>query len=459
MLAGGGLALVAVLVTNLLAIGGMATFLQIRSVQLIDSDRLVRVARLTGGEPKVRTTPFTTGEDGVVVVLRPDGEVLDRLGLTAAGFAVPSPAEVRSFAADGQFRFFGGFAYFGVVDLLEDGRFVITARSLSGQLRAAWWLVCALGVLDVLTCALVVWGTAAHARRVLRPLERMAETAGRIAAGDLALRVEQDGVPTEVAQLGRAMNRMLAHIEHSFVRLSELDERLRRFVADAGHELRTPLTVMIGYLQLLRLGMLSEPAARRRAIEQVEGEARRLEALADQLLLLSRLDESDLPVCGPVDLDALVREVVGAVCAAHPEFPLEYHCTSTPPVIHGDESSLRQVLACLLANIRIHTPPGTASGVRVGHQPPDVVVDVVDEGPGIPAVARTQVFERFFRGDAARRRPRDLPDEQGRGLGLSVVHAVVTAHGGTVVVQPSDRGTWIRIRIPASPGASATIPE
>jgi two-component system OmpR family sensor kinase len=116
-------------------------------------------------------------------------------------------------------------------------------------------------------------------------------------------------------------------------------------------------------------------------------------------------------------------------------------------VVVGDDHRLRQVLANLLSNARLHTPAGTSVTVRVARRGTDVVLDVVDDGPGIPADLRDRLFERFVRGDASRNRAAGST-----GLGLSIAHAVVTAHGGTLTVGgTAGGGTTFTVRLPAAP--------
>jgi two-component system OmpR family sensor kinase len=449
VLTGGLMALVTVLAMNVLAVGGFVIYQQLRNRRLIDTNRLYQVARLAGGH-QASPNLVNTDEDGVVLVVQPGGAVLDRLGVHAAAFPAPGPAVLRAAAEDGRYRFFGWF--YGVVDRVEDGRFVITARALGGQIAVAARMAGAMAVLDVVVCALAMVLAASLFRRTLRPLESFAGTVARVTAGEPGGRVDLAGVPAEVRQLGTAMNRMLARLEASFARLSETDDRLRRFVSDAGHELRTPLTVIIGYAQLLRLGVLADHAAREHAMVEVEREARRLTALADHLLLLARIDEGRPDSPAPVELDVLCREVVETSRAAYPDHVVAYRCEGEPPVVCGDGPWLQQAVSCLLANVGMHTPAGTRAEVVLGTEGGDAVLDVVDDGPGIEEADRPRVFERFFRCDEARRRP---PDQRSAGLGLSIVQSVVTACGGTVEVRPSERGTWIRVRLPLLPGSAS----
>lgn len=179
--------------------------------------------------------------------------------------------------------------------------------------------------------------------------------------------------------------------------------------------------------------------------------------LVDDLLLLARLDANTDAERAldrePVDLEVLAGDAVTDLRAVDPTRPVSLDAEHVTVV--GDESRLRQVIANLLNNARQHTPPGTAVHVRVAR---DVVtggaiLDVVDDGPGIPDDLASHVFERFWRADAARGRA-----QGGAGLGLSIVAAVVEAHGGTVTVE-SPSGSGARFRVTMPPGGPETAPN
>ncbi|MBV8942495.1 MAG: HAMP domain-containing histidine kinase, partial [Solirubrobacterales bacterium] len=167
--------------------------------------------------------------------------------------------------------------------------FLVEALVIAGILAAlaalSWWVV----------------------RLGLRPLDRIANTAGAIAAGDLSQRVTPANPHTEVGRLGLALNAMLAQIEHAFHEQEASENRLRRFLADASHELRTPLAAIRGYAELFRLGAASDPDETEAAMGRIEDEAKRMGALVENLLTLARLDQMPQPAREPVDLAELVR--------------------------------------------------------------------------------------------------------------------------------------------------------
>ncbi|SHN13802.1 sensor histidine kinase [Cryptosporangium aurantiacum] len=284
-------------------------------------------------------------------------------------------------------------------------------------------------------------------RVALRPLDEIATTAAAIGAGDLSSRVATADARTEVGRLGRALNAMLGQIEAAFAARRRSEDRLRRFVADASHELRTPIATVRGYAELFRRGASSRPDDLADVLLRIESEATRMGHLVDELLLLARLDQGRPLSSEPVDLVALVDRAVADAGAVDADRQITVE-TDGAVLVNGDPERLRQVLDNLLANVRLHTPPGTPAIVRVVTERAAAVVEVSDAGPGIPADLRERVFERFFRGADAVRSASD----GGSGLGLSIVVAVVEAHGGRVSAETASAGgARIRIELPRSP--------
>ncbi|MGY4644003.1 ATP-binding protein [Cellulomonas sp. URHB0016] len=279
-------------------------------------------------------------------------------------------------------------------------------------------------------------------RRELRPLDRVAGTATRVAGlpldrGEVVLadRVDaRDTDPaTEVGQVGAALNRLLRHVESALAARQESESQVRQFVADASHELRTPLASIRGYAELVRRLPDDVPASALQAMSRVESESERMTGLVEDMLLLARLDAGRPLAADDVDVAVLAIDAVTDAHAAGPDhrWNLDLPAPDDGPdlVVTGDEDRLRQVLANLVSNARVHTPAGTTVTVRVRRSRDDVVVQVVDDGPGIPPDLRARVFDRFARGEASRVR-----NGGSTGLGLAIAHAVVTAHGGTLDV-------------------------
>ncbi|WSJ01963.1 HAMP domain-containing histidine kinase [Nocardia sp. NBC_01329] len=289
-------------------------------------------------------------------------------------------------------------------------------------------------------------------RRSLRRLVEVEETAADIAAGDLHRRVPMGGTNTEVDRLAQSLNSMLAQIQRGFAATEaseeaarRSEEKMRRFVADASHELRTPLTTIKGFAELYRQGATGDTDM---LLDRIERESKRMGLLVEDLLMLARLDAERPVEYAPVDLLALTSDAVHsarAVATAQgrrdPEHTIRFEVqpgTGTAEV-PGDAARIRQVLANLLNNALVHTPLDATVTVRLTPDRDYVQLDVSDTGPGMAPDQASRVFERFYRADDSRSR-----GSGGSGLGLSIVQALVAAHGGSVDVH-------------SEPGAGATF--
>lgn len=263
----------------------------------------------------------------------------------------------------------------------------------------------------------------------MKPLEAVEETAEKIAAGDLSARLENVGPDTEVGRLSASLNTMLGQIEESFALRTESEDKLRRFVADASHELRTPLTAIRGFAELHRQGAVPEGAKTKELISRIEQESIRMGALVEDLLLLARLDQSRQMEFKPVDLVHVIEETVASATAAGPAHPITVVMPNELYTL-GDSDRIYQVFTNLLANARIHTPTGTAITITARNEEDGAYITVTDNGPGLSEANQKKIFERFFRADPSRQRN----STEGSGLGLSIVDAVMAAHGGKIEV-------------------------
>ena len=278
----------------------------------------------------------------------------------------------------------------------------------------------------------------------LRPLERIGRTASEIAGGDLSRRVSPADQRTEVGRLGRSLNEMLGQIEQAFSDRQASEDQLRRFLADASHELRTPLASIRGYAELFRLGAADDPATLQRAMSRIEAEAARMGVLVEDLLVLAALDQAPDRPRTAVDLRELADHAVSdtRVMASDRDVTLD---TAGPVAVLGDPDQLRQLLANLLRNAVIHTPAGSPIEIAVTAADGRAHIRIRDHGPGIPTDAGEQLFERFWRTEHGRARGRG-----GAGLGLSIVKAIVVAHGGTVTATNApDGGAIFEVQLPA----------
>jgi two-component system OmpR family sensor kinase len=364
--------------------------------------------------------------------------------LPSAGLDKPSAA----FTVEGS----GGVSQYRVIDWPEDsfgGDFVVFAVPLTemqltlSQLAQKELLIGLVVILTMAILALLI------IRIGLRPLRRMGSVARDIAAGDLTKRVEPATPMTEIGQLGLALNSMLSQIEAAFAERTESNNRLRRFIADASHELRTPLTSIRGYSEMLRRGANESPTDAELARRRIEEESVRMSTLVDDMLLIARLDQGRPLERKPVDLQTIATDAADDARAVAPQREI----TLTAPgsvVVEGDDLRLRQVVGNLVRNALVHTPAQTSIEIGVSTDNGTGRMSVIDHGPGLEAKEMDHIFEPFYRADPSRSR-----DSGGAGLGLSIVSAVVSAHGGKVnVKETSGGGVTFEVELPlaSSPG-------
>jgi signal transduction histidine kinase len=295
------------------------------------------------------------------------------------------------------------------------------------------------GGLALIVALVVGYGAARLFAGRIRRLER---AAGRIAGGHFDEPVA-DRSSDELGELSRAFDRMR-------IRLAGLDHARREFVANASHELRTPLFSLGGFLELMEDEELDE-ATRREFLDTMAGQVRRLTKLADDLLDLSRLDAGRLQVeTQPVDLGELagsaVEEFAGVALAS--EHPLEY-AANGGAAARGDPQRVMQIVRILLDNALAHTPPGTPVEVAVRRADGRAEISVADDGPGIKDEDRSELFERFYRGESTK--------ASGSGLGLAIARELAELMGGRIELESKPGRTVFSLVLPA--GELAREPE
>ncbi|MCB8971385.1 MAG: HAMP domain-containing histidine kinase [Solirubrobacterales bacterium] len=379
-----------------------------------------------------------------------DGEVLDSqtIGDSDAEPELPetvtAPADGTAgdpFDADSDA---GGTGFRAVARATPSGGTLVVAIPLTelddtlSRLRSIQ-IVVSFAILAALA-ALSLWAV----RAGLRPLARMEETAGEIAAGDMSHRVEDTDPRTEVGRLGLAFNEMLARLEHAFAEQRASEERLRRFLADASHELRTPLSSIRGYAELFRMGAASDPNELEHAMGRIESESVRMSVLVEDLLALARLDEMREAQRERVDLAAILEEACADARTTAPdrEIALELPAEGEG-VLRGDPDALRQLAGNLIANAIRHG--AGAVEVALGREGAELLLTVRDHGEGLPPGSEEDVFERFWRAGEARDRP-----SGGAGLGLAIVAGVAASHGATAsAANAPGGGALFSVRFPA----------
>ncbi|MFS0698291.1 ATP-binding protein [Streptomyces nitrosporeus] len=395
----------------------------------------------------------------------------------------------------------GGTDWRVIADTGPDGRRVVVALPLDtveGATSKLLWFSLAVGT--VAAGGVMLLGSAA-VRLGLRPLDRMERTARRITDGELSLSLADTHPGTEAGRLGIAFNTMLDQLRAALRRKDASEQRLRRFMADAGHELRTPLTSIQGFAELLLEQPRTSGARRREAHELIARNAGRMSRLVDDLFLLAALGHTPAVQREPVDLLSLAADGVSAAGVAHQgrDIGLVPLTAGAPggrrerdelDVVEtlGDPHQLAQVIANLLSNACVHTPAGTRIEVRVGTvrtgphtggterpgrssatrpMPEGVaacVVEIADDGPGLAKDTAQQVFERFYRAPRATTTATARADSPGTGtgtgphsgphpgsgLGLSIASTIAEAHGGRLELDTRPgHGCVFRLLLPA----------
>jgi two-component system, OmpR family, sensor kinase len=290
----------------------------------------------------------------------------------------------------------------------------------SGEVADAFRVAVGVGLGMLLIGSVLAW---LLADRVLRPVKAVTETARSISGGDLSRRIPVSG-HDEIAVLAQTFNEMLARLETAF-------KAQQRFVDDAGHELRTPITIVRGHLELVE----EDPDDRRETLALVLDELDRMARIVDDLLTLAKWEQPDFLATAPMEVGALVDDVLAKASALGPrDWRLDVFADAT---IVADRQRITQALMQLAQNAVQHTDEGDEIGLGAYVGEGEARLWVRDTGPGIPFEEQPHVFDRFYRAGEARR-------SEGAGLGLSIVQAIARAHGG-------------RVELASVPGSGATF--
>jgi heavy metal sensor kinase len=277
-------------------------------------------------------------------------------------------------------------------------------------------------------------------RRALKPVDAIAHKAEEISQLNLSERLP-------VLHTGDELERLSISLNHMISRLEDAVQSSKRFVADASHELRTPLTVLRGELEsLAQDGSLSAPT--RESVGSLLEEVDRLSEIVESLLALSKLDAGDVSAERVrFDLGELVTTTAGQMSLLAEDKQISVSCEAAPGVfIEGDRSRMKQVVVNLLDNAIKYTPNGGRVVLKTSRDADHAILEVTDNGVGIPTEALPHMFKRFFRVDDSRSR-----DQGGAGLGLSIVKSICAAHGAEVTVSENPGGgSCFRVRHPMS---------
>jgi signal transduction histidine kinase len=308
------------------------------------------------------------------------------------------------------------------------------------------WLLIVAGILG--GTALASLAGVAIAARAMRPIAALTASAKEVTeTRDPSHHMPRPPVEDEVGELAETLERMLRSLDAARSEREQAMQQQREFVADASHELRTPLTSVLANLELLQASLGGPGQAEdREIVDSALRSSRRMSRLVSDLLLLARADAGRMAAHKRVDL----AEIAGdAALEAMPlmgarRFVID---NDRPLRVEGSSDELHRMILNLLDNAARHTPDGATIELRLSEQGDDAVVEVADDGPGIPEAMRTQIFDRFVRGEG----PADTARGTGTGLGLAIVSAVAASHGGTVeATESASGGALFRARIPVA---------
>jgi signal transduction histidine kinase len=296
----------------------------------------------------------------------------------------------------------------------------------------------------------------AIAGRAMRPIASLTATARRIAATrDPSQRMPEPVVDDEVGELAKTLEEMLRSLDAARTEREEAMQKQREFVADASHELRTPLTSVLANLELLQASLAGVEAEEdREVVDSALRSSKRMSRLIADLLLLARADAGRLEAHRRCDLAEIAGEAAVEVAPLMGERRLTVD-NDRPLRVNGSPDELHRMVLNLLDNAVRHTPARARIELSLRPEGEDAVIEVGDDGPGVPAEVRAHVFDRFVRGEG----PADTARGTGTGLGLSIVSAVAHSHGGSVeAAESGSGGALFRVRIPlVEPQPASTI--
>jgi two-component system OmpR family sensor kinase len=306
-----------------------------------------------------------------------------------------------------------------------------------------------IGTLLVVALAVVIVGVAI--RLTLRPLDRMATVADRIAGGDISERLRPSKGSTELGRLATALDAMLESLAESLTserraheNASRSEERMRDFLSDASHELRTPIAGLQWSAEaLLRHG--HERERREQLSFEIVRQARRASQLVSDLLAMARLDQGLKLERKPVELGELAAEEIESIRQREPRLDLRLTREGGCSLV-ADPERIRQVISNLLDNARKATDGVGEIDVSVCRKGALAELEVTDSGPGVPPADRERIFERFVRLDGAQA----TKQRYGSGLGLAIARGLVEAHGGSLTCAECEAGARFVLTLPLS---------
>lgn len=285
------------------------------------------------------------------------------------------------------------------------------------------------------------------ARRSLSPVVSMADRARQIGGENLSERLPVANPRDELGRLAATFNELLGRLERSL-------GQQRQFMADASHELRTPVATARTAASVALQQPHRDEQDYRQTLEIVEQQTARLSRVVDDMFTLARADAGNYPIRKvPMYLDEVIEDIVRAarVIASTKGVTIDDPLTVRSASFYGDEELTHRMIGNLIDNAIRHAPPGSSVRVDLDRSSSGYVIAVRDQGPGVPDEIRPHIFERFYRGDAARQRG---PTRDGAGLGLALARWIARSHGGDVdLVRSSGSGSTFVIALPSDTDA------
>ena len=425
---------------------GTTAEIQVQAKAAVDSDR---TAAITNLRAKVTGHLISTDSAARITISGTGGSV----EFDSHNFPNPAPQLSSSFVRDGGYEIYTlPIIPAGSTEPVGYVQFGRKYTHLDATIERMW-LFLGLGVLG--GTILAALAGIAVASRAMRPVSSLTAAAREIATTrDTSRQIPQPEADDEVAELAGTLDDMLRELDAARSESQQMMQAQREFVADASHELRTPLTSILANLELLQHRLSDEERGSEQGeiVDSALRSSRRMRRLVSDLLLLARADAGRMGIrteCDLVEIAAAALSVVRPVANGH---ALGLDVPESPVPIEANPDEVHRLIVNLLENGIRHTPAGTQIEVAVARRNGDAVVQVSDDGPGLPPGMEAQIFSRFVRGSG----PADLSRDGGTGLGLAIVQAVAQAHGGRVEAGSSAHGgAQFTVELPLQPPAKS----
>lgn len=276
-------------------------------------------------------------------------------------------------------------------------------------------------------------------KKFLKPIKDITETAKEMTSKSLNKRIVTNGVKDEISDLADTFNSMIERLEIDF-------EKQRRFVSDASHELRTPLSVIYGHVNMLNRWGKNDPEQLEKSLKTLKNETENMNKLIENLLYLAKGDNNVFNIKKEeFKLHSILKEVIDETLLSHSKIKISYNCEQELK-INADYNALKQVLRILIDNSIKFSREFAEIIINAEENDKEIIINVTDNGSGIPKESIPHIFDRFYRADESRTKTTG-----GTGLGLSIAKQIVDYHKGRILVESKlEQGTKVSIFIPIS---------